>query len=50
MVYVKDVDEVFDRAIEAGATEERKVESQFSGDRAGPFVGPFGREWFQCIS
>ena len=43
MVYVEDV---FDRAIQAGATEERKVENQFYGDRAGQFADPFGHKWF----
>jgi PhnB protein len=46
MVYVEDVDAVFDRAIKAGATEERKVENQFYGDRAGQFADPFGHKWF----
>jgi PhnB protein len=46
MVYVEDVDAVFDRAIKAGATEDRKVENQFYGDRAGQFVDPFGHKWF----
>jgi PhnB protein len=46
MVYVEDVDDVFGRAIKAGATEERKVEDQFYGDRAGQFVDPFGHKWF----
>jgi PhnB protein len=46
MVYVPDVDTVFDRALKAGATEERKVENQFYGDRAGQFVDPFGHRWF----
>ncbi len=46
MVYVEDVDTVFDRAIKAGATEDRKVENQFYGDRAGQFVDPFGHKWF----
>jgi len=46
MVYVEDVDTVFDRAINAGATAERKVENQFYGDRAGQFVDPFGHKWF----
>ena len=46
MVYVEDVDDVFDRAIKAGATEDRKVENQFYGDRAGAFVDPFGHKWF----
>jgi PhnB protein len=46
MVYIEDVDAVFDRAINAGATAERKVEDQFYGDRAGQFVDPFGHKWF----
>jgi PhnB protein len=46
MVYVEDVDNVFARAIQAGATEERKVENQFYGDRAGQFADPFGHKWF----
>ena len=46
MVYVADVDAVFDRALKAGATEERKVENQFYGDRAGQFVDPCGHKWF----
>jgi PhnB protein len=46
MVYVTDVDAVFDRAMKAGATEERPVENQFYGDRAGQFVDPFGHKWF----
>jgi PhnB protein len=46
MVYVQDVDAVFERALSAGATEERKVEDQFYGDRAGQFADPFGHKWF----
>jgi len=46
MVYVTDVDDVFQRAIDAGATAERPVENQFYGDRAGQFVDPFGHKWF----
>ena len=46
MVYVEDVDAVYDRAIENGATAERKVEDQFYGDRAGQFIDPFGHKWF----
>ena len=45
MLYVEDVDAVFDRAINAGATAERKVEDQFYGDRSGSFVDPFGHKW-----
>ena len=46
MVYVEDVDTVFERAIAAGATADRTVENQFYGDRAGQFVDPFGHKWF----
>jgi PhnB protein len=44
-VYVDDVDDVFDRAIGAGATELRAVENQFYGDRTGQFEDPFGHHW-----
>jgi PhnB protein len=46
MVYVEDVDDVFRRAVEAGATADRAVEDQFYGDRAGQFTDPFGHKWF----
>ena len=45
MVYLENVDAVFDRAIAAGATVEREVQDQFYGDRAGQFVDPFGHKW-----
>jgi PhnB protein len=44
-LYVEDVDDVFDRAIEAGASEVRAVEDQFYGDRSGQFEDPFGHRW-----
>ena len=44
-VYVADVDEVFDRAVKAGAQELRPVETQFYGDRSGQFEDPFGHRW-----
>jgi PhnB protein len=44
-VYVEDVDEVFARAIGAGATELRPVADQFYGDRLGVFEDPFGHRW-----
>ena len=46
MVYVEDVDAVFQRALEAGATADREVENQFYGDRAGQFTDPFGHKWY----
>ncbi len=45
MVYVKDVDAAFARAVEQGASVERPVEDQFWGDRAGTLVDPFGHRW-----
>src|SRR3954452_6313019 len=42
MVYVEDVDECMRRALDNGASETRKVEDQFYGDRAGAFEDPFG--------
>ena len=44
-VYVDDVDGVFNRAVEAGATALRPVETQFYGDRSGQFEDPFGHRW-----
>jgi PhnB protein len=44
-VYVDDVDAVFERAAQAGATVVRPVETQFYGDRAGQFEDPFGHQW-----
>ena len=45
MVYVGKVDEVFKRALDAGATEERAVKDEFYGDRTGTLVDPFGHRW-----
>lgn len=45
MVYLSDVDAVFDRATAAGGTAEREVQDQFYGDRSGTFVDPFGHRW-----
>jgi len=44
-VYVEDVDDVFERAVGAGATALRAVEDQFYGDRSGQFEDPFGHRW-----
>jgi PhnB protein len=44
-VYVEDADDVFDRAIQAGAKALRPVEDQFYGDRSGQFEDPFGHRW-----
>ena len=44
-VYVEDVDSVFAKAIEAGATADSDVEDKFYGDRMGTFTDPFGHRW-----
>jgi PhnB protein len=44
-VYVENVDDVFERAINEGAKEIRAVENQFYGDRSGQFEDPFGHRW-----
>ncbi len=44
-IYVEDVDDVFDRAVELGAKAVRPVEDQFYGDRSGQFEDPFGHRW-----
>ncbi len=45
MVYVEDVDTVFNQAIAQGAFPRRAVQNQFYGDRSGTLVDPFGHVW-----
>jgi PhnB protein len=45
MIYVEDVDTVFNRAVAAGATQQRPVEDKFYGDRSGTLVDPYGHIW-----
>jgi PhnB protein len=44
-VYVEDVDDVFARAIAAGAQETQALEDRFYGDRSGQFQDPWGHRW-----
>jgi PhnB protein len=44
-VYTEDVDDVFNRALQAGAKELSAVQDQFYGDRSGQFEDPFGHRW-----
>ena len=46
MLYVEDVDAMFDRAIAGGGTVERPIENKFYGDRAGGVFDPFGHIWY----
>jgi PhnB protein len=45
VLYVEDVDEVVQQAIDAGAKVTTPVEDQFWGDRFGKVADPFGHEW-----
>jgi PhnB protein len=45
MIYVKDVDAVVKKAVDAGATVTRPVEDKFYGDRTGSLTDPFGHAW-----
>jgi hypothetical protein len=44
-LYVENVDDVFNRAVSAGATSKEPVETKFWGDRAGSLTDPFGHKW-----
>ena len=45
MLYVDAVDATFQRALDAGATQQRAVQEQFYGDRSGTLEDPFGHVW-----
>jgi uncharacterized glyoxalase superfamily protein PhnB len=44
-LYVRDVDAMFSRAVDAGATVLMPVADQFWGDRYGILKDPFGHRW-----
>jgi PhnB protein len=45
MLYVDDVDAVFNRALSLGATVNKPLADQFYGDRNGTLIDPFGHKW-----
>ena len=45
MLYVEDVDAIFNQAVAAGATVKRPVKDEFYGDRSGNLEDPFGHVW-----
>jgi len=45
VLYTDNVDEVFNRAVKAGAKVEMPLENQFWGDRYGKLRDPFGHQW-----
>ncbi len=44
-LYVKDVDQIFQRAVAAGARINMPVSDMFWGDRYGQVTDPFGHSW-----
>ncbi|MGH9395335.1 MAG: VOC family protein [Terriglobia bacterium] len=46
LLYVEDVDAVFNQAVAAGAKVQRPVQDQFYGDRTGGATDPFGHAWY----
>jgi PhnB protein len=45
LIYVEDVNQRFNQAIEAGGKEKRPLVDQFYGDRLGTLEDPFGHVW-----
>jgi PhnB protein len=45
MIYVDDVDSVFNQAVAAGASVKEAVSDKFYGDRIGTLTDPFGHVW-----
>lgn len=45
-MYVENVDEVYQRALAAGATSLHPLVDQFYGDREGSVKDPFGNHWY----
>jgi PhnB protein len=45
MLYVEDVDSVFNRAVAGGAKVDQPIKDQFYGDRNGTIRDPFGHMW-----
>ena len=45
VLYVENVDELFNRAVNAGAKVIRNLKDEFYGDRMGTVQDPFGHNW-----
>ncbi len=48
MIYTEDVDALYARAVEAGATAVNEPNDTFHGDRAGSLRDPYGHRWMLC--
>ena len=45
MIYVDDVDTIFNQAIKSVGEEMKPLQDQFYGDRSGTLTDPFGHVW-----
>jgi PhnB protein len=45
MIYVENVDALFEQAVAAGCTVLKPIQNQFYGDRSGTVTDPFGHRW-----
>lgn len=45
MIYIDDVDTIFNQAIAAGGEQLKPLQDQFYGDRSGSLKDPFGHVW-----
>jgi len=45
MIYVEDVDTIFNQAVDGGGTVKEAVVDKFYGDRSGTVIDPFGHIW-----
>ena len=45
LVFLPDVDTVFNRAVKAGARPDMQLQDMFWGDRYGKITDPFGQQW-----
>jgi PhnB protein len=46
LLYVENVDQLFNQAVASGAKVQRPVQNQFYGDRTGILTDPFGHSWY----
>jgi len=45
LLYVEDVDKIFNQAVAAGGLQQQPLKDQFYGDRSGTLKDPFGHIW-----
>ena len=45
MIYVDDVDTIYNQAIAEGGVERKALQDQFYGDRSGTLTDPYGHVW-----